>query len=93
MQIVRRSSLDEKFLVIVKQRFGHFCTKIWLVIAILSWDGVQRQKADYIYDKLKHVLPEYGIPTEVSTYLHIFLYIYWDVNDTFFERIFNVMEI
>jgi len=64
-QIVRRSSLDEKFLVIAKKRFGHFCSKFLQVIAIISWEGVERQEADDLYEQLKHVLPEFGIPTEV----------------------------
>jgi len=64
-QIVRRSSLDEKYLVIVKCRPNHTCSIVWQVIAIVVWEGVQRVKADYLYEKLRLTLPEYALPTEV----------------------------
>ena len=66
IQIIRRTSLEEKFLVVAKRREGHFCTKLWIVIGIIAWEGLTRIHADRLYDKLKSVLPVSGIPCEVS---------------------------
>ena len=68
-QIIRRSSPEEKVLVVSKFRAAHRCSKLWLVIAIVVWDAVDVVKADSLYNKLKVVLPEYGISTEVKPHL------------------------
>ncbi len=63
---MRRSSLEEKYLVIVKSRPNHSCSVVWQVMAIVVWDGVQRERADELYDKLTSTLPEFALATEVK---------------------------
>ena len=58
--ILRRTNDDEKFLVVVKQRFGHRCDFTWTVVAIVQWDGVGRDLADRVYVQVA----AYGIPTK-----------------------------
>ncbi len=55
-QIVRRSSLAEKYLVVVKYRLGHKCATAWIVVCMVAWDGVPRPQADQAYDTLSYHL-------------------------------------
>lgn len=57
--------MEEKYLVVVKSRPRHYCSIVWQVIAIIVWEGVQRDKADKLYDKLRLMLPDYAYPSEV----------------------------
>jgi hypothetical protein len=50
----------------VKQRPRHRCSRTWLIIGIIVWEGIQRSKADKAYDVLKDKLPKYGMAMEVS---------------------------
>ncbi len=56
IQILRRSSDREKFLIIVKYRTGHMCHNSWIVVSIVAWEGVAMAKADHAYDLLAHNL-------------------------------------
>lgn len=64
LQIVRRTSIDEKVLVITKHRPGHYCPTAWLIVAIVVWEGVPEQAANHMYDYLTRTLPVYGYETE-----------------------------
>ena len=55
-QIVRRSSLAEKHLVIAKYRVGHKCHTAWIVVSIVVWEGLAQHHADNAYDQLSHNL-------------------------------------
>uniref|UniRef100_UPI00358F01CD methylcytosine dioxygenase TET3-like isoform X2 n=1 Tax=Myxine glutinosa TaxID=7769 RepID=UPI00358F01CD len=61
--IIRRSGLDEKLLVIVKERPGHHCDTAVVVMAILAWEGLPRALADSLYADLTFTLNCYGVPT------------------------------
>lgn len=63
MQILRRSSYDEKYLIIVKQRKGHFCHSTFIVICIVAWEGVGLDTADGLYAMLTEKLNKFGLPT------------------------------
>lgn len=63
MQIIRRSSFDEKYLIIVKHRQGHFCFSAFIVVCIVVWDGVARTEADFMYSTLTDKLNRFGVPT------------------------------
>lgn len=54
--IIRRSSLDEKILVLVKHRPGHKCSTAWIVVVLVAWEGVPVDEADVIYNMLVHKL-------------------------------------
>ncbi|ELU00383.1 hypothetical protein CAPTEDRAFT_102094, partial [Capitella teleta] len=62
--ILRRSSKDEKCMVIVRQRPGHTCPTAIMVIAIVVWDGIPETQATGLYDYLRHTLPDNGHETE-----------------------------
>lgn len=57
--VIRRSSTDEKLLVVVKNRHGHTCQHSWIVICIVSWEGILSDEADYLYTMLSHKLNKY----------------------------------
>lgn len=61
--IIRRANYEEKFLVIVKQRPGHFCQSAIIVVCIVVWDGVMQGDADAIYSMLCEKLDKFGLPT------------------------------
>jgi len=42
----------------------HCCIKIWLVFAIMVWDGIELEKADHLYDKLKFNFEKSRIATK-----------------------------
>jgi len=56
MQVVRRSSAAEKFLVIVKYRQGHKCNNSWIVVSIVAWEGIPAYLADQAYDGISYNL-------------------------------------
>lgn len=64
MQIIRRSGLDEKYLIIVKHRPGHFCHSAFIVVCIVMWDCVQQSTADDLYLLLSDKLTKFGISTK-----------------------------
>ncbi|CAH1391306.1 unnamed protein product [Nezara viridula] len=61
--IIRRGSLEEKILMIVKNRKGHTCTTAWIVVVVVAWEGVASQEADSIYSLLTTKLNKFGVPT------------------------------
>ena len=54
--IIRRSSLDEKILVLVKHRPGHKCPTAWIIVILVAWEGVPVDEADIVYNMLVHKL-------------------------------------
>eukprot|EP00095_Tigriopus_kingsejongensis_P010881 maker-scaffold86_size395752-snap-gene-2.28 protein:Tk10881 transcript:maker-scaffold86_size395752-snap-gene-2.28-mRNA-1 annotation:"hypothetical protein TcasGA2_TC013798" len=62
--VIRRSSMEEKYLVVTKYREGHTCKTSWIVIAIVAWDGVRSDLADYSYDNIRHKLGNFGRDTQ-----------------------------
>lgn len=54
--IIRRGSLEEKLLVLVKNRQGHKCSSAWIVAALVAWEGVAQDEADMFYSMLVHKL-------------------------------------
>ncbi|CAH1246636.1 TET3 [Branchiostoma lanceolatum] len=61
--IVRRSSEEEKVLTLVRQRPGHHCDSSYIIICIVAWEGIQRDRADELYDYLSGTLSKAGLPT------------------------------
>ncbi|XP_072401504.1 uncharacterized protein Tet isoform X2 [Diabrotica undecimpunctata] len=62
--IIRRQDENEKYLVIVKQRRGHFCHSTFIVVALVVWDGVEQGNADELYSLLTEKLNKFGLPTK-----------------------------
>ena len=58
--VIRRKSYAEKFLVVTKNRIGHNCDFQWMVMAIVKWDGIKSQTADYIYERVGKTLAAHG---------------------------------
>lgn len=63
-QIIRRSSLEEKVLVVVRRRNGHFCSTAFMVISVVMWEGVPLPQADALYSHMCKTLPTNGFETE-----------------------------
>lgn len=57
--IIRRASLDEKVLVVVKHRPGHRCSTAWIVVVLVAWEGVSQNESDHLYNVLVHKLNKY----------------------------------
>ncbi|XP_045469802.1 DNA N6-methyl adenine demethylase isoform X3 [Harmonia axyridis] len=62
--ILRRSGQDEKYLVIVKHRQGHFCRSAFIIICIVVWEAVSRNASDDLYSLLTDKLNKFGLPTK-----------------------------
>lgn len=63
-KIIRRSSEEEKVLVICRKRPGHTCQYAVTVIIIMLWEGVARPLADFAYANYSDIIPKNGEPTE-----------------------------
>ena len=59
-EIIKRSSLEEKFLVVVKKREGHRCDQVFMVMGIICWEGIPRPLADQAYATIKEKTSKYG---------------------------------
>ncbi|XP_057664950.1 methylcytosine dioxygenase TET isoform X1 [Diorhabda carinulata] len=62
--VIRRQNKNEKYLVIVKQRHGHYCRSAFIVVCLVAWDGVDQENSDELYNLLSNKLNNYGIPTK-----------------------------
>ena len=62
-QIIRRSSLNEKVLCLIKHRRGHSCSSAWIIVVSVAWEGLALRDADYLYTELVHKLNKHGIIT------------------------------
>jgi len=60
--VIRRSSTDEKLLLVVKNRRGHKCEHSWIVICIVLWEGVLSEEADFLYTMLSQKLNKCVFP-------------------------------
>ncbi|XP_077999335.1 methylcytosine dioxygenase TET3-like isoform X2 [Glandiceps talaboti] len=61
--IIRRSGVEEKVLTVVRHRIGHHCPTAVIIVAIVAWEGVAREKADHLYSWLSSTLSQHGQPT------------------------------
>lgn len=62
--IIRRSSMEEKVLIVARPRVGHTCPQAVITVNIVVWEGVPAQQADELYDYLRQLLPVYGLQTD-----------------------------
>ncbi|XP_050306862.1 DNA N6-methyl adenine demethylase isoform X2 [Anthonomus grandis grandis] len=60
----RRVNLEEKYLVIVKQRQGHTCRSSFIIVCLVVWEGVANNQADHLYSLLTNKLTKFGLPTK-----------------------------
>lgn len=62
--VIRRTSKEEKFLVLYRYHLGHTCNDSYTVVSIVYWDALEEKKSSHIYQKLTELLPPYGLPTQ-----------------------------
>jgi len=58
--VLRRSGANEKILVIVRERKGHWCDDTVIVISIVIWDGIAVDRASFLYQRLTFLLREHA---------------------------------
>ena len=51
--VLRRSGPEEKYLVVVKHRPGHFCDYTWVAVTIIIWEGISPDISNKAYTKFQ----------------------------------------